>query len=209
MYEGQEERIVNAMPPDSEVGLRERKKARTRAEIREQALRLFLVHGYEATTVQQIADAAEVSLSTLFRYFPTKARLALPFDLETLIRDAFRSLGPDASVFAAIHAALRASFDDLAVVDDGPTGGDGHAAATLVQAREALLGEATGAVGIFAELIGERWGRDPHDATVQAAAGGVVGVGIAAWSADRDLGRAAALRILEVGLEGLEAGLRP
>ena len=195
--------------PETTSGLRERKKARTRAEIREQALRLFLAQGYEATTVQQIADAAEVSLSTLFRYFPTKARLALPFDLEALIRDAFHALGPDASVFAAIHAAMRASFDDLAVVDHGPTGIDGYAAATLIPAREALLGEATGAVGLLADLIGERWKRDPHDAAVQAAAGGVVGVGIAAWSADRDLGREAALEILEVGLRGLEEGLRP
>ena len=39
--------------------------------------------------------------------------------------------------------------------------------------------------------------------------GGVVGVGLAAWSADRDLDRASALRILEVGLQGLEDGLRP
>ncbi len=200
---------MNPMSAEETVGLRERKKARTRAEIREQALRLFLVQGYEATTVQQIADAAEVSLSTLFRYFPTKARLALQFDLETVIRDAFRSLGPDASVFAAIHAAMRASFDDLAIDDAGRTVGDGRAAATLVQARAALLGEATGAVGVFAELIGERWGRDPHDTTVQAAAGGVVGVAIAAWTADRDLGREAALRILEVGLRGLKEGLHP
>lgn len=199
---------MNAMDAEATVGLRERKKARTRAEIRQQALRLFVAQGYEATTVQQIADAAEVSLSTLFRYFPTKARLTLPFDLETLIRDAFRALGPDASVFAAIHAAMRASFDDLAIVENGRSG-DIHAATTLVQAREALLGEATGAVGLFAELIAERWGRDPHDTAVQAAAGGVVGVGIAAWTADRDLGREAALRILETGLRGLESGIRP
>jgi hypothetical protein len=44
---------------------------------------------------------------------------------------------------------------------------------------------------------------------VQAASGAVVGVGIAAWTADRDLGRDAALRILEVGLRGLEQGFSP
>lgn len=41
-------------------GLRERKKARTRASIQEHALRLFREQGYEATTVEQIAEAAEV-----------------------------------------------------------------------------------------------------------------------------------------------------
>ncbi len=191
------------------LGLRERKKARTRVQIRETALRLFLEQGYEATTVQQVADAADVSLSTLFRYFPTKARLALPFDLESLVRDAFATLGPDASVFAAINAAMRTSFDELVIVDRGWSGDDGHAAATLAQAREAVQGEMTGAVGLYAELIGDRWRRDPHDTVVQAASGGVVGVGIAAWSADRDLGRDAALRILDVGLRGLEDGFRP
>lgn len=190
-------------------GLRERKKARTRIQIREHALRLFLEQGYEATTVQQIADAAEVSLSTLFRYFPSKAQLVLPFDLTILIRDAVDSLAPGETVFDAIHSALRASFDRLSALDpDGVASPDG-ASYTLARAREALLGEATAAVGVIAELIGERWGRDPHDPLVQASAGGVVGVGVAAWSADRDLGREAALQILEVGLQGLEDGFRP
>ena len=49
----------NAIPEQS-VGLRERKKARTRAAIQDAALRLYLKQGYDATTVEQIADAAEV-----------------------------------------------------------------------------------------------------------------------------------------------------
>ena len=190
-------------------GLRERKKARTRAQIREHALRLFLDQGYEATTVQQIADAADVSLSTLFRYFPTKAQLVLPVDIETLIHDAFRSLAPEDTVFDAIAVALRASFAGFSDLTALAGSNDEHASVTLARAREALLGEVTGAVGILAELIGGRWGREPHDLLVQAAAGGVVGIAIAAWSADRALGRGAALRILDVGLQGLEDGFRP
>lgn len=47
------------------AGLRERKKARTRAEIQRQALRLFRERGYEATTAAQIAEAADVALRPL------------------------------------------------------------------------------------------------------------------------------------------------
>jgi len=53
-------------------GLRERKKAKTRWAIQEHAMRLFGEQGYAATTVDQIAAAAEISPSTFFRYFATK-----------------------------------------------------------------------------------------------------------------------------------------
>ena len=54
-------------------GLRERKKQRTRQTIVEAATELFAREGYAATTVIEIAEAAEVSPSTFFKYFPTKA----------------------------------------------------------------------------------------------------------------------------------------
>ena len=58
---------------EARLGLRERKKRRTRETIVAVATRLFVQQGYEATTTAQIADAAEVSSSTFFKYFPTKA----------------------------------------------------------------------------------------------------------------------------------------
>ena len=54
------------------AGLRERKKRATRAAIHDAAMRLFAQQGFAGTTVDQIAEAADVSRATVFHYFPTK-----------------------------------------------------------------------------------------------------------------------------------------
>jgi AcrR family transcriptional regulator len=61
--------MVATTPP---LGLRERKKQRTRQAIVDEATRLFVAQGYQQTTLAQIAEAAEVSTSTFFNYFATK-----------------------------------------------------------------------------------------------------------------------------------------
>ncbi|MHB9855671.1 TetR family transcriptional regulator [Streptomyces krungchingensis] len=59
------------------TGLRERKKEQTRQRIAAVAMRLFIERGFDAVTVNEIAEAAEVAKATLFAYFPTKESLAL------------------------------------------------------------------------------------------------------------------------------------
>src|SRR2546430_1143928 len=88
-------------------GLRERKKARTRASIREHALRLFREQGYQHTTVEQIAEAAEVSPSTFFRYFPTKEDVVLQDDMDIRMLEALRRQPPGLAPLAAFRAAVR------------------------------------------------------------------------------------------------------
>ena len=90
------------------VGLRERKKARTRRAIQDAALDLFGEKGYDATTVDEIAARAEVSTTTFFTYFPTKAdvvmgdqSLRLP-ELRTAILDA----PPGTDDLGALRAAI-------------------------------------------------------------------------------------------------------
>lgn len=83
--------MADATGDPPRAGLRERKKAKTRALIQERALRLFREQGYEGTSIEEIADAAEVSLSTVFRYFPTKPDLVIYDDLDERMIAAFRA----------------------------------------------------------------------------------------------------------------------
>ncbi len=58
------------------VGLRARRRSRTRDAIADAAISLFLARGFDQVSVSDIAAAAEVSKPTLFRYFATKEDLA-------------------------------------------------------------------------------------------------------------------------------------
>ncbi|MGK5732539.1 TetR/AcrR family transcriptional regulator [Streptomyces sp. URMC 124] len=73
------------------LGLRERKKIQTRQAIRRAAYRLFEQQGYDATPVDRIAEAADVSPSTVFRYFPTKEDIVLTDEYDPVLEAAIRA----------------------------------------------------------------------------------------------------------------------
>ena len=62
---------------DTDRGLRDRKRANTHARIQAEGLRLFLERGFEATTLDEVAEAAEVSRRTLLNYFGSKEEIVL------------------------------------------------------------------------------------------------------------------------------------
>lgn len=69
--------VAPRRPARTVDGLRSRKKLKTRLAIEDAAFELFAEQGFEATTVEQIVDRAEVSVTTFFRYFPSKADVVL------------------------------------------------------------------------------------------------------------------------------------
>ncbi|MFJ6746978.1 TetR/AcrR family transcriptional regulator [Streptomyces sp. NPDC091266] len=73
------------------AGLRERKKIQTRQAIRRAAYRLFEEQGYDATPVDRIAEAADVSPSTVFRYFPTKEDIVLTDEYDAVLEAGIRA----------------------------------------------------------------------------------------------------------------------
>ncbi len=100
-------------------GLREAKKQRTRLALVDAALELFLAHGYEQTTIDEIAAAVEVSQRTFFRYFATKedAVTGLLVEYDSRLVERVRSRPDEERVVEALLAAMRGLLRDLADSD--------------------------------------------------------------------------------------------
>jgi AcrR family transcriptional regulator len=96
-----------------QVGRRERKKAQTRKALADAALELFLDRGYDQVGVREVADAADVSVTTLFKYFPSKESLVFDIDedVEAALVAAVRDRAPGQTVVQALreHVLHRAT----------------------------------------------------------------------------------------------------
>ncbi len=90
------------------AGLRERNKLRRHDQITEAALRLFAERGFDGTTIDEIAAAAEVSRRTFFRYFARKEDVLLDWKRRTAkeLRDALNARPPGEAPLQAVHGAL-------------------------------------------------------------------------------------------------------
>ncbi|MGV9775548.1 acyl-CoA-like ligand-binding transcription factor [Streptosporangium sp. NPDC003464] len=196
-------------PPCPE-GLRERKKAKTRRTIQDHALRLFAEQGYEATTVEQIADAAEISPSTFFRYFPVKEDVAVPDDYGPLLLEALAAQPAGLGPVPALRAAVRAVFGRLSPEEEL------HILARVrLQLSHAALHSRTvdrtiTMIGLLAAGVARRRGLGAVDPLSRTAAGAVVGAllpAVSAWAEGSGAGRLA--DALDEALALLESGLCP
>jgi AcrR family transcriptional regulator len=147
------------------MGLRERKKARTRQTIERVALDLFAKRGFQQTTLAEIAEAAEVAPSTLYSYFPLKEDIL--FGLNDAIRESarrrIRSHSTSETLVDALAAWVTIDVPEIvgtdsklirrrrAIIDSDDS--------LLVQERlrNALLED------VFAEAFAEDLGETPED----------------------------------------------
>lgn len=90
------------------IGRRERKKAQTRKALADAALELFLARGYDQVGVKEVADAADVSVTTLFKYFPSKEALVFDQDedVEAALVGAVQGRPPGYTVVDALREHL-------------------------------------------------------------------------------------------------------
>ena len=101
-------------------GLRERKKQRTREQIIEAAMGLFAERGYHATTIADIAEAADVAPRTFFSYFPSKEAVVfhdVDRDLDGLA-SALRDRLPGETAFEALRRWIDTMFDEWMAEED-------------------------------------------------------------------------------------------
>ncbi|MEW9533059.1 TetR family transcriptional regulator [Microbispora sp. NPDC049125] len=117
------------------MGLRERKKERTRTALIDAALELFLSKGYEATTVDQIAARVDVSPRTFFRYFASKEEIPLSLAAEQHEHLLAELRGrPDGEPpFTALLEAMESMLGTLRGLDDTE-------AARFLQTQELIHG---------------------------------------------------------------------
>jgi len=167
---------VTSMAGASPDGLRERKKARTRASIREHALRLFRENGYQRTTVQDIAEAAEVSPSTFFRYFPTKEDVVLQDDMDVRMIEALEQQPPELGPVAAVRAAARQMFASYTGADMDVLRETTALTLTVPEIRARALDEFARTISAVAGALAKRAGRPADDLAVRTAAGAIIGV---------------------------------
>jgi AcrR family transcriptional regulator len=94
---------------ETTVGLRERKKQRTRAQLTDAAFRLFTDRGFDGTTIEDIVEQVEVSPRTFFRYFDSKEDVVIGFfdDMGLELRAMLEARPEEEPPFTAVRQALR------------------------------------------------------------------------------------------------------
>ncbi len=165
--------------PMTSPGLRERKKLRTRAAIQEHAVRLFESQGYDATTVEQIAAAAEISPATFFRYFKTKEDVVIEDEYDPLMIAALEHTPAGLPPLRAFRHALRESFGQMPV---GELDRILHRARLIMSVpalRARTLDNMLATIDILSPALARRLGRPDNDAATRALVGAVIGAWLA------------------------------
>ena len=196
----------------TDQGLRERKKADTRAAIAAAALRLVLERGWDSVTVEAITGAADVSYRTFFNYFSSKEEALLqpggPDQPRLSTRLRAQPAGLD------LHAAIRAAVhEDLDLLEADPRGLRDRM--TVLMNTPSLLPRLVEISAVdereFAVAIAERTGQDATADLMPGLLAAVVNaalrVGLLRWQAQGDTTPLTAL--VDEALDAVAAGLPP
>jgi AcrR family transcriptional regulator len=171
---------MSESPEIDKPGLRERKKAKTRALIQEQAMRLFSEQGYEGTTVEQIAEAAEVSPSTFFRYFGSKEDVVAYDAWDPLVIEAWRAQPREIGPIAAMRNAMAVVFGSMTPEQMSEMRSRGRLLYSEPDLRAAAISELIRSTQMIIDELAARFDRPADDFELRVFAGAFVGAFIAA-----------------------------
>jgi AcrR family transcriptional regulator len=193
-----------------QTGLRERKKARTRAELTEAALRQFTQRGFDETTIDDIVDACEVSPRTFFRYFDSKEDVVIGFydDLGDELIELVGDRPADEPPFEAARRALE-SFAGVYQERRARVCEVSRLAYATPPIRARLLDKharwENGLTRVLARRMGVDHDIDPHPRLVAAVTLAAFSTAVKAWVAEGGRGELAPL--VSANLQAVENGL--
>jgi AcrR family transcriptional regulator len=163
----------------SELGLRERKKQRTRQALRQAAVRLFLERGFEATTIADITAAAEVAPRTFFSYYQTKEDVVLG-ELTQRFDRVRRALQQRPEGEPLLAAFRRAALEIAAELQAQEAPEDQRRAARVILTTPAIQARIRDRMGQWedelAAMIAAERGAGPDDLESHVVAAALVGL---------------------------------
>jgi AcrR family transcriptional regulator len=177
-------------------------------------MRLFEEQGYAATTVDQIVEAADVSQSTFFRYFPTKEDVVLTDDFDPLIVAAMRAQPAGLDPIETIRRAVHEVFGSISEEDWERERQRQRMFESVPDLRARAMHQYLATIDMLAGVVAERAGLAPGDFSCRVLAGGVIGALLATMphglSTNLERGD---LRFLDAAFDllrqGLPVGTRP
>ncbi|MDX3577932.1 MULTISPECIES: TetR family transcriptional regulator [unclassified Streptomyces] len=198
--------------------LRERKKQRTRDALLRAAVELFTSQGYDGTTVDQIADAVDVSQRTFFRYFAGKEEAALALVEMTVDRfvEAVRERPPHEPPLEALRQAVLDGWDSINEVVESVAPVEQYLRMyRVIESTPVLLAahlrRSTEVEEDLAGVIAEREGldvdADPRPRLAVAVFSGVMRVTERQWSTGDDFSLAGIRALTAAYLDGVGPAL--
>lgn len=151
------------------TGLRQRKKQKTKEAIYRAAMRLIAKRGYEETTIEQIAEAAEISPSTFFNYFPTKEDVVMHDSYDPMILRMLKERPKDEALSVTFRRVLE-GLDAIFERDRDLILARGRLMMEVPELRARLWDELERTQVFVEQVLAERSGRKPEDFELRVTA---------------------------------------
>ena len=193
-------------------GLRERKKIHVRTTIQREALRLFSEQGFDATTVEQIADAASVSTATFYRYFTSKEDSVVTDEYDPIFVQSIMERPSDEAIIEAVRTVMTEVVVHYIVRDRDLLVARHELKRKTPALAAACFEEQERSMEMFAALIARHVRRPADDLDVRIAIGALTGAlheTFGAWLGQGAKGGEKRLReLLNHTIDRVESALR-